>query len=298
MMLGMAEHEREDPVGLVPRTPSHGEILAALETCWADLAALGDVLDDDQWESETALPGWSVRDIYAHIIGAERMLSGEENPDIDVGSPAHVRNDIGTANEAWVRSHTGLSTEELLLRFREVTAARLETLRAMSAEAWEAASWTPAGDATLARWLHIRVYDCWVHEQDIRVAVGIPGGLDNAPADLSLLEVVNALGFIVGKRAEAEDGSRIEILLDRSVAAEDETAQETLVLRVAVDGRAGLVTDFDAPTTSTVRMPFELFMRLTAGRRNASNALNDGLIQLDGDTRSGERLARNLAFTV
>lgn len=291
----MSESHQEPTVGLTPRTPTRTEITRSLADCWEDLAELGATLDDEQWIAETSLAGWTVRDIYAHIIGAERTLAGEDAPDIDLGSPAHVRNDIGMANEAWVRSLASLPTDELLAAFGSVTANRLQHLEAMADEDWEQESWTPAGDATLGRWLHIRVYDCWVHEQDIRVALGLPGNLSTAAADLSLLEVTNALGFIVGKRAEAEDGSRVEIRLQRPI----DDGNETLFLRTAViDGRAGLVEQFDAPPTSTMTVPFELFMRLTAGRRNATNALADGLIQLDGDTRSGERLARNLAFTV
>lgn len=295
MMLSMSDHGSESAIGLVPRPPSRAEVTDALEECWFDLLALGAELDDDQWIAETAVPGWRVRDIYAHIIGAERMLAGEPQPEVDIGSPAHVRNEIGMANEAWIRSLADRSTVELLDDLRSVAITRIETLKAMTDDEWNAESWTPAGDATRGRWLHIRVYDCWIHEQDIRVAVGMPGGLTTKAAELSLLEVANALGFIVGKQAEAEDGSCVEIRLSHT--EDGDTA--TQVIRVEVtDGRATVVPELSGTPTSVVAVPFELFMRLTAGRRSASNALNDGLIQLDGDTRSGERLARNLAFTV
>lgn len=295
MMHSMSDHDRESALGLMPRPPSREEVTEALEECWTGLLALGAELDDDQWIAETAVPGWRVRDIFAHIIGAERMLAGEPQPEVDLGSPAHVRNEIGMTNEAWVRSLADRSPAELLDDLRSVAATRIDTLKAMTDDEWNAESWTPAGDATRGRWLHIRVYDCWVHEQDIRVAVAMPGGLTTKAAELSLLEVTNALGFIVGKKAEAEDGSRVEIRLTHTEAGDTETQ----VIRVEVaNGRATLVAELSGPPTAVVAVPFELFMRLTAGRRSASNALNDGLIQLDGDIRSGERLARNLAFTV
>ena len=40
----------------------------------------------------------------------------------------------------------------------------------MSQEEWDAESFTPAGKSTYGRFMQIRVFDCWLHEQDIRDA--------------------------------------------------------------------------------------------------------------------------------
>lgn len=284
--------EQSEPTEVViAEHPTQERVVEALRESWRALASFAADFDDEQWNTASRLPGWSVRDVYAHILGTEKMLAGEPAPDIDVGSPAHVHNEIGATNEAWVRSLATLEPADLLAEFISVTHDRIAALNAMSAEEWTAASWTPAGDSTLGRWMHIRVFDCWVHEQDVRVALGLPGGLHGAASALSLLEVVIALGFIVGKRGGAEDGSRIEFRLFGG--------DKLRLLRVAVDrGRASVVETFDGPATSTLTMPYELFMRLTSGRRSASDALADGVIQLDGDTRTAERIARNLGFTI
>ena len=37
--------------------------------------------------------------------------------------------------------------------------------------------------------MRIRVFDCWLHEQDIRDAVGRPGGEDGPAASVALDEI-------------------------------------------------------------------------------------------------------------
>ena len=59
-------------------------------------------LDPEQWRAPTELPGWTVHDVVAHVIGTEMMLSGTLPPDIDVAGRGHVHNEIGALNERWV----------------------------------------------------------------------------------------------------------------------------------------------------------------------------------------------------
>ena len=74
---------------------------------WRNLASLGLALTDDQWGAPTPCPGWPVSAQYGHVIGTESMLLGRANPEVDPGSPAHVRNDIGGMNEKWVAAMGG-----------------------------------------------------------------------------------------------------------------------------------------------------------------------------------------------
>ena len=72
-------------------------------------------LSEQQWRTPTPLPGWCVHDVVAHIIGTESMLQGLSAPDadIDVSTLDHVRNDVGIANERWVRHLSAESGAEL-----------------------------------------------------------------------------------------------------------------------------------------------------------------------------------------
>lgn len=253
---------------------------------WAVIGDLLAGLSEQAW-SRRVLPGWDVHDVLAHIAGTERMLSGAELPGTQGDLGAHVRNDIGRANEAWVIALRDRAHAALLDDFRAVTASRLASLRAMSPEEFNAPSWTPAGQATYARFMRIRIFDCWMHEQDIRAATGLPGNEDGPAAAAALDEVVLALGYIIGKKGRAPDGSSVLIRLTGPVERD---------LPVLVDGRARVVTALNGEPTASLDLSSSLFLRLAGGREDAQAAL--GRIRLGGDEDLARQLAANLAFTI
>ena len=97
---------------------------------WAVIAELLDGLSAEQWSS-TVLPGWDVHDVLAHLAGTEYSLAGAALPDVPAEVGPHVHNDIGKVNELWVTALRSRSDTELLADFRELTAGRVASLRAM-----------------------------------------------------------------------------------------------------------------------------------------------------------------------
>ena len=266
-------------------------LVDALVAEWASIDELLASLDAAEWDRSTSLPGWTVRDVVAHLIGTESMLAGVDAPGEEPapGSerPAHVKNDIGAFNERWVDGLRSEPPAAVLDRFRQIVATRTEALRAMTQEDFDAESWTPAGQATYGRFMQIRVFDCWLHEQDIRDAVGRPGHESGPCAEESIDEVVRALGFLVGKRAKAPAGSRVTVEL---------TGPVERALHVAVDERASVVDQLDRPATTTVRMPAPLFIRLAGGRESVDDHRDE--ITIEGDQDLGSRVAGSLAYTI
>ena len=265
--------------------------VAALGEVWASLAGLLAGLSDDQWQLDTPLPGWSVQDNVAHIVGTEAMLLGEQAPDVDVdrSEGSHVRNDIGAFNEAWVQAMRPMPPEQVLARFRKVTAARLAALGAMSDDEWNAESFTPAGQDTYGRFMQIRVFDCWLHEQDIRDAVGAPGHESGLAVEVTLDEMATALGFVVGKKARAAAGDRVTFAL---------TDGGSLVraMHVDVGERAAVVESLPGPATVTLTMPIGVMTRRCAGRVGADELLDE--IVIDGDLALASRILENQSYTV
>ena len=101
------------------------DVLSGLFGSWDAIDGVVGDLSDSEWEQSTSLPGWTVHDVVAHVVGTESMLQGLGTPeaDIDVSALEHVRNDIGVLNECWVRKLRGLSHAELLEHFRATAAA-------------------------------------------------------------------------------------------------------------------------------------------------------------------------------
>lgn len=273
-------------------TLDKAEVLAGLGAVWDDIAALGDGLSAEDWQVPTALPEWSVRDVVAHLIGVESMLAGVVTPeaDVDVSTLKHVRNDFGAMNERWVRKLRPVGTQDLLDRFRTVTADRRRVLTAISNDDWNAVTSTPAGPDTYGRFMRVRIFDCWMHEHDIRDAIGRPATddeLDKPAAQLALDEMAAAMGLVVGKLGGAPDGSRVRIEL---------TGPLQRIVNVAVEGRGRVVEEFDAAPTATITLDGLLFTRLAGGR--TSTAAHPGAVQYGGDDAVGRRIVEHLNYVI
>ncbi|UGT39446.1 maleylpyruvate isomerase N-terminal domain-containing protein [Nocardia yamanashiensis] len=268
--------------------PDHAVITAALSDQWDALTRLVDGLDEKGWRTPSALPGWTVFDVLAHIVGTESLLLGEPAPDLDVSGFGHVRNDIGALNEKWIQALRPLAGTQLLDRFLEVTGRRLKALREIAPADWAGLVPTPVGMAPYGRFMRVRLFDCWMHEHDIADGLRVSVDEGGQRGELAFEELLPALGRAVVKGAKAADGSRITLEVTGPVAR---------AVHIAVaGGRADLVETLDAPATLVLTLGSDLFARLRGGRTTAD--AHPGEYTVTGDTDLGERLVRALAFTL
>ena len=268
------------------------DVLGGLFGCWDEIDEVLAGLSDGQWREPTDLPGWRVQDVVSHIIGSESFLMGvpTPDPDCDVSALPHVHNETGAMNECWVRHLYDEPPGTMLEKFRSVTSERRKALAAVGDDAWNEVSATPVGADTYGRFMRVRTFDCWMHEQDIRYAVGVwetDEVLAGASAELALAEISSSLGYVVGKLGGAPDGSRVAFEL---------TGPLQRTLRVAVDGRAKVVDEFDGDPTTTIRLDAVLFARLAGGRTTAAE--NMTAIGLDGDVDLGRQVTDRLTFVM
>ncbi len=275
-----------------PRTVlDKNDVLGGLFASWDSIEAVLAGLPDDDWQTPTALPGWTVHDVVAHMIGTELMLSGTPTPESEAARPDYVHNDIGALNEAWVEHLRGESPAAMLAKFREVTTRRKAALSAMPMEEWNTVTFTPAGPDSYGRFMRVRVFDCWMHENDIRDAVGRGTADDDLPgpdARLALDEMSSSMGFVVAKKGGAPDGSRVELNLTGPLAR---------TIRVAIDGRAAVVADFgDQQPTAAITVDGRQFVRLAGGRPMTGHAPQ--AIEYGGDEAVGTRIVENLAYVI
>ncbi|MGF6883856.1 uncharacterized protein (TIGR03083 family) [Nocardia sp. GAS34] len=261
----------------------------ALSDQWDALARLVTGLDEKRWRTPTALPGWTVFDVLAHVVGTESMLLGEPTPkhDGDLSALEYVHNEIGALNEAWVAALRPLTGEQLLAKFTEITDRRRAMLTGMTDEQWETPSPSPVGTVPYSRFMRVRLFDCWMHELDIADALGVRVDEGGPRAEIAFAELTGGLGRAVVKGAQAPDGSRITFAL---------TGPAGRALHLQVDGRANLVDEFDGPATVTVEMPCGLFARLRGGRTTVAE--HSAEITVAGDRDLGNRLADTLRFTI
>jgi len=276
----------------VAERANNGEpVVDHLAEVWSSLAAACEHLDDEQWSFQTDCPGWSVKDQLAHLIGVERMLLGEPSPASPAPIPGYVRNSIGELNEGWVAARRPLPGNDVLAEFVETTGRRMESLRAMSPEDFDVVGPSPLGQVPYREFMETRVIDSWAHEQDVRRALGRPGGRNGPGEATSLGRCFHAMPFVVGKRVAPPDGTTV-----RFDVAGDLGHQ----LLVGMDGaRASVVTSTPAEAPSVaLAMDQETFWRLGFGRVGSDEVLASHSVTFDGDEALGHRVLEAMAFMI
>ena len=185
-----------------------------------------------------------------------------------------------------VRNRSG---GELIDLFRAATAERRRTLSDLADDDWAAVTMTPAGPDTYGRFIRIRVFDCWLHEQDIRDAVGRPGDESGLAVEVTLDEMTTALGFVVGKKAGAQPGDRVTFALTDGGAVVRQ-------IHVEVVERAMVVDRLHLPATVVLTMPVGVMTRRCAGRVRPDELLDQ--IVIDGDEDLAHKILENQAYTI
>ena len=264
------------------------DTIAMLDETWASISAVGHGLSEEQWKSDTDLPGWTVQDNVSHLIGTERMLQGLPGaPRVEVFGD-WVRNDIGKFNEYEVQYRRGLTGAEVLLEFDALVERRLDTFRTADDAYFSAPANTPVGPGDVALFLAIRVLDNWLHEQDIRRAVGQPGHLSCAAAAHTVDRLCMTIPIVVGKRAQTPEGGAVAIDITGGV--------ERRVVAEVQGGRAAVIPTPSSPPLATVSMDTSTFVVLAGGRRPYADVAPS--VQLGGDTDLAERVVSNLNMMI
>jgi uncharacterized protein (TIGR03083 family) len=262
-----------------------------LDTVWGSIVELGAGLDEAQWKRPSELPGWTVQDNLSHIVGTERTMQGVPTPDNEPGAMDHIRNPIGEMNEHWVEHHRSMSGAELLEVFRALRTERLAELRALPPERFDEIGPTPVGEAPFREFLAVRVFDSWIHEQDMRRPLGLRGHLSGPVVELSVGRMTKAMPFVVGKKVAPPDGTSVVFVIGG-----DDGASWTIP--VVVDGRASVV---DAPPDRPdvrITTDLEAFTALSTGRWDPSGPAALDRVEVEGDEDLGRRVLDQLNFMV
>ena len=238
-------------------------------------------LGEDDWDRPTGCPGWTVRDVVAHVVGLEDVLTGGEEPSVEVPELRHVTNDVSRYTERHVVARRDRSTAELVDELGTVVGRRREQL------AGDLDALAPSflgGEQPLGRTLGLRAFDIFSHEQDIRRAVGRSGHLDGPAAASASTRILRALAAMLPDRVVADEA--------------------TLVLTVHGDQTASLWLDLGTgevldtcPEEPTVTMAFDFadLVPLACGRDDAPDPAR--VARVAGNDALAARVLTSLGIT-
>ena len=252
----------------------------------ADFADLAHRLTDDEWRLPTDCTGWGVGDVVAHVAALESELAGDEPLRVTIDKQApHIKSGAGIYTERGVVARRDHERERVIEELERAVERRTTML---ADEPLDDPEGTPPITPGRIDWnwqtlLRNRAVDVWVHEQDIRRAVGKPGDLDSAGATHVQAVFAAALPYVVAKRAEAPSGTTVTF---------DVTGPLPAVYAVEVDANNRGRAIEPSPDRPTLRFTLdtESFTILGAGRRDPDILP----IRIEGDGSAHPTLARRV----
>lgn len=260
-----------------------------VETWWqavGDFTALLDTLPDEAWARPTDLAGWDVKAVASHTAHLESLLAGGPDETAEIGDAPHITGPMGQFTEIGVVTRRDRTPASIVAEIRERTSARRAELLADLPT--DPAAPAP-GMFGLIGWnqqtlLRNRPLDIWMHEQDVRRAVGLPGGMDGAPAQHSADYLTETFGYVVGKKVRPPAGTTAVLAVEGSP-----------VVAVEVDetGRGQRLTEVPADPTVRLSMDRETFIVLSGGRREPEA----GAVVIEGDAELGAAIVARLGTT-
>ena len=251
-----------------------------------DFTTLLEEVPAAQWSRRTDLAGWDVRAVASHTAHLESILAGEPEETAEVGEPEHVTGLMGLYTEIGVVNRRDWTPDQIINQIRSATTARHTALLADpptdgSARPEVIFGGVPWDWETLLR---NRPLDIWMHEQDVRRAVGRPGNLDTAPAQHTADYLIEAFGYVLAKKAGAAPGTTAVLAVEGS---------PTVAFTVNERGRGERLPEVPRRADATLRMDRESFIVLAGGRR----AAEPGRVTIDGDQELGRRIVEAMATT-
>ena len=242
-----------------------------------DAADLSAGLTHAQWLMPTACTGWTVADMVAHLIDIEQLLLGDDRPDHepDWASLPWVDRELSRFTEVGVDARRGLPQAEVIAELRETAERRMTQLESGPHELDAMVPGFFGKEAPIGRQLSRRIFDSWVHLQDIRIALGITEGWDSIAARVT--------------RGQLIDGAEL------AWTSLDNDALDAVRIVLSDIGETIALGESPEPTTITMTWP-DFFAR-ACGRVSADDIAWNQRVRIDGNLTLAARLLGAIAVT-
>jgi uncharacterized protein (TIGR03083 family) len=246
-------------------------------------------LVEGEWNRRTPCPGWSVRDVVSHVIGLDCEMLGDPRPIHTLPRDLfHVTNDHQRYMEMQVDVRRHHTAPEMTSELEYVIIRRNRQLRNESRDPGTKVRAPLGTEQTLADAMRQHAFDVWVHEQDLRTALGRPGNLDSPGAHIARDVLLAALPDIVAVKADAPRSSAIVFDIHGPI-------EFLRTIRVDIQGRGTLETVPALGPAASLSLDWETYVRLACGRVTV-DAVADR-VKAEGDPELTSAILRNFTVT-
>lgn len=171
---------------------------------------LGRSAPADAKDLPTVCVGWSVHDHLSHIASLETYFDGGDYPRVKLPEDlSHVRSDFGRWMEYGVQARRDVPTDEVVDELETLLHNRIASLSNPELTLESLVRGPMGKEISLADLMGRRLVDIWVHEQDVREALGRIGNLDSPAAAVFMDRIVDSFPRIVAKRLDLPAGQSV-----------------------------------------------------------------------------------------
>ena len=245
------------------------------------------------WNTPSPCPGWTAGDVVAHVLSLESEMHGDPLPDHepDWAALPHVTNDFSRYTEVPVDWYRSKGRDVVLAELREIVEWRKQDLADIGEDPTELMDGPGGMRMPRVRMIRTRILDTWMHEQDIRTAAAIPGGLGSDGAWVAAGQFLSGLPYVWGKAVGAPIGSSLQL----AITGPGVEFERTVV--VADDGRARFVDGLIHQPTLRLASSWPMYASLSGGRMGAIAEAQRGRIEFHGDFELSQQLLPALSIT-
>ncbi|MFI0188074.1 maleylpyruvate isomerase family mycothiol-dependent enzyme [Streptomyces sp. NPDC017082] len=253
------------------------------------ISEMAQSLVEGEWNRRTPCPGWSVRDIVSHVIGMDCEMLGDPRPIHALPRDLfHVTTEHQRYMEMQVDVRRHHTAPEMTAELEYTVIRRNRQLRNESRDPGTLVRGPLGKEITVEQAYRARAFDVWVHEQDLRTALGRPGNLDSPGAYVVRDVLLEELPKVVAHDADAPRSSAIVFDVHGPV-------EFLRTVRVDIQGRGTVETVPALGPAATLTLDWETYVRLACGRVGPE-AVADR-VKTDGDQDLAAAILRHFAVT-
>lgn len=276
-----------DPTTISPTIP---ELIATWRSAIQDMEDVCEPLSEDQWRKPTPCPGWTVGDVVAHTADVESFMAGEPRPEHapDWEALPHATGPFGQFTEVGVDYRRSWPKDAVLAELRSRADDRRAQVASLPADAQVPG--VTGKLVPLPRMIRTRTFDVWVHEQDIRAAIGEEGHWGTAPAVVAFQQMAGALPYVWAKGVGAPASAVVHLTITGPELEAD------LFATIDEEGK-GVASSPAQAATVHLTLSWPDYMRLSSGRVDVTDSHVRGRIMITGDADLAESLLEELTIT-